>query len=125
MITRVNERKLMTRLEKRNITLKNAEKLLEGIISGKINKKKARDMSNNIAEYVNKLNRLELKVPLQESFMGTKADDGVDDEVDDKAQLKAGNNSQKLKNEIRQLLYSLYRSKKLSKTIYNCLLNTI
>ena len=27
------------------------------------------------------------------------------------AQLKAGNNSEKLKNEIRQLLYSLYRSK--------------
>ena len=26
------------------------------------------------------------------------------------AQLKAGNNSEKLKNEIRQLLYSLYRS---------------
>ena len=29
------------------------------------------------------------------------------------AQLKAGNNFEKLKNEIRQLLYSLYRSKKL------------
>ena len=29
------------------------------------------------------------------------------------AQLKAGNNSEKLKNEIRQLLYSLYRSKNL------------
>ena len=28
-------------------------------------------------------------------------------------QLKAGNNSEKLKNEIRQLLYSLYRSKNL------------
>ena len=28
------------------------------------------------------------------------------------APLKAGNSSQKLKNEIRQLLYSLYRSKK-------------
>ena len=27
------------------------------------------------------------------------------------AQLKAGNNSEKLKNKIRQLLYSLYRSK--------------
>ena len=27
------------------------------------------------------------------------------------AQLKAGNNSQKLKNEIRQLVYSLYKSK--------------
>ena len=31
------------------------------------------------------------------------------------AQLKAGNNSEKLKNEIRQLLYFLYRSKKLTK----------
>ena len=34
------------------------------------------------------------------------------------AQLKAGNNSEKLKNEIRQLLYSLYRSKKLTKQLY-------
>ena len=41
------------------------------------------------------------------------------------AQLKAGNNSEKLKNEIRQLLYSLYRSKKLTKIIYNNLINTI
>ena len=31
------------------------------------------------------------------------------------AHLKAGNNSEKLKNEIRQLLYSMYRSKKLTK----------
>ena len=38
------------------------------------------------------------------------------------AQLKAGNNSEKFKNEIRQLLYSLYRSKKLTKTIYNNLI---
>ena len=41
------------------------------------------------------------------------------------AQLKAGNNSEKLKNEIRKLLYSLYRSKKLSKTIYKHLMNAI
>ena len=40
------------------------------------------------------------------------------------SQLKAGNNSQ-LINEIRQLLYSLYRSKKLTKTIYNHLTNAI
>ena len=33
------------------------------------------------------------------------------------AQLKAGNNSEKLKNEIRQLLYSLHRQKKM----YNCI----
>ena len=38
------------------------------------------------------------------------------------AQLKAGYNSQILKNEVRQLLYSLYRSKKLSKTIYESML---
>ena len=41
------------------------------------------------------------------------------------AQLKAGNNSQKLINEIRQLWYSSYRSKKLTKIIYNHLINAI
>ena len=41
------------------------------------------------------------------------------------AQLKAGNNSEKLKNEIRQLLYSLYCSKKLTKTVYKNLINAI
>ena len=41
------------------------------------------------------------------------------------AQSKAGNNLGKLKNEIRQLLYLLHRSKKLSKTIYNNLISTI
>ena len=30
------------------------------------------------------------------------------------AQLKVGNNSEKLKNEVRQLLYSSYRSKKIN-----------
>ena len=41
------------------------------------------------------------------------------------AQLKAGNNSQKLINEIRQLFYSLYCSKTFTKTIYNHLNNAI
>ena len=41
------------------------------------------------------------------------------------AQLKAGNNSENLKNEIRQLLYSLYRSKKLTKEIYKSLIDII
>ena len=41
------------------------------------------------------------------------------------AQLKAGNNSETLKIEVRQPLYSLYRSKKLSKIIYNNLINAI
>ena len=40
-------------------------------------------------------------------------------------QVQAGNNSQKLKNEIRQLLYFLSRSKKISKTVYKNLIATI
>ena len=41
------------------------------------------------------------------------------------AQIQAGNNSNKLKNEIRQTLYSLYRSKVLTKTVYNNLIKSI
>ena len=40
-------------------------------------------------------------------------------------QIQAGNNSKKLKNEIRQTLYSLYRSKVLNKTVYNNLIKSI
>ena len=38
------------------------------------------------------------------------------------AQLKVRNNPQRIKNEI---VYSMYRSKKFSKKIYNSLMNTI
>ena len=41
------------------------------------------------------------------------------------AQLKAGNNSEKLKNEIRQLLYYLYTSKNFTKQIYKSFINII
>ena len=41
------------------------------------------------------------------------------------AQLKAGNNSEKLKNKIRQILYSLYRLKKLTKQLYKSLIDII
>ena len=40
-------------------------------------------------------------------------------------QLDAGNNSKKLKNEIRQLSYSLYRSKQLTTEIYTSLIDNI
>ena len=40
-------------------------------------------------------------------------------------QIPAGNNSKSLKNEIRQVLYSLYRSKVLTKTVYNNLIKSI
>ena len=41
------------------------------------------------------------------------------------AQLNAGNNSEELKNEIRQFLYSLYRPKKLTKQLYKSLTDII
>ena len=41
------------------------------------------------------------------------------------AQIEAGTNSIKLKNEVRQILYSLYRSKVLTKTVYNNLIKSI
>ena len=41
------------------------------------------------------------------------------------AQIAAGNYSKKFKNEIRQILYSLYRSKVLTKTVYNNLIKSI
>ena len=40
-------------------------------------------------------------------------------------QLKVGNNSNKLKNEIRQLLHSLYRSKNMTEQIYKSLIGII
>ena len=41
------------------------------------------------------------------------------------AQIEAGNNSEELKNEIRQLLYSLYPSKNITKQVYNNLMELI
>ena len=41
------------------------------------------------------------------------------------AQLKAGYNSEKFKNKIRQLLHSFYRSKKLTKELYKSLIDII
>ena len=41
------------------------------------------------------------------------------------AQVKAGNNSESLLNEIRQIVYSLYRSKEIIKKVYNNIINSI
>ena len=41
------------------------------------------------------------------------------------AQVKAGNNSESLLNEIRQIVYSLYRSKEITKKVYNYIINSI
>ena len=41
------------------------------------------------------------------------------------AQVKAGNNSESLLNEIRQIVYSLCRSKEIAKKVYNNIINSI
>ena len=41
------------------------------------------------------------------------------------AQIKAGNNSYKLKNETRQILYLLYQHNKISKKLYNNLIKSV
>ena len=41
------------------------------------------------------------------------------------AQVKAANTFENLLNEIRQIIYSLYREKKVSKKVYNDIINSI
>ena len=41
------------------------------------------------------------------------------------AQVKAGNNSENLLNEIRQIVYSLYHSKEITEKVYNNKINSI
>ena len=40
-------------------------------------------------------------------------------------QVKAGNTSEKLLNEIRKTIYSLYRIKEITKKVYNSIMNSI
>ena len=41
------------------------------------------------------------------------------------AQVKAGNNSESLLNEIRQIVYSLYQSKQITKKVYNSIIKAL
>ena len=41
------------------------------------------------------------------------------------AQVKAGNNSESLLNEIRQIVYSLYQSKEITKKVYNNIIKSM
>ena len=41
------------------------------------------------------------------------------------AQIEAGNNSKRLLNEIRQIVYSLYQSKEITKKVYNNMIKSI
>ena len=41
------------------------------------------------------------------------------------AQVKAGSNSENLLNKIRQIVYSLYQSKEITKKVYNKLMKSL
>ena len=41
------------------------------------------------------------------------------------AQVKAGNISKNLQNEIREIIYSLYQEKEITKKVYNNIMNSI
>ena len=41
------------------------------------------------------------------------------------AEIKAGNNSESLLNEIKQIAYSLYQSKEITKKVYNNIIKSI
>ena len=41
------------------------------------------------------------------------------------AQVKAGNNSERLLNETKQIVYSLYQSKEITKKVYNNIIKSI
>ena len=53
IITEAKESGLSTKIDNKKITLDNAEKLVEGIVSGKINKKEAKNMYNSTADEAN------------------------------------------------------------------------
>ena len=43
----------------------------------------------------------------------------------DLAQIKAGNNYESFMNDIRQIVYSLYQSKEITKKVYNNIIKSI
>ena len=75
----------------------------------------AKNMSRNIYESKQKGTELKLLTPNQMLKRLAIA----------LAQIKTGNNSESLLNKIRQILYSLYRSKKITKRVYNNIIKSI
>ena len=174
MIIENRKNKSKTIVDRKEFTLDNAEKLVEDIVSGKINKSEIIKRYNDIVDGINTIVKSRATKPrtkmvdifkqLKETFVSRVTDDKIYDKTYNKSdyetdeqqpdttdmpdleseesaeqrknergqglkilapdqmltrlpislvQLKTRNNSEKLKNEIGQLLYSLYRSKKL------------
>ena len=127
-------KKLTTTIDKKSYTLNGVNELVNKIAEQKIGK------NNDIKEYNDLVNKAEQitklrSTPFRQKKLGifnylgeifngpTKNRDGLKILTPNQilgrlpitlAELKAGSNSEKRKNEIRQLLYSFYRSKKLT-----------
>ena len=89
-----------------------------------MNKKKGTENPNKIADIVEKI----LEFNRQQQGQGLKIltpNQMLSRLPISLVQLKAGNNSEKLKNEIRHLFYSLCISKKLTKQLYKSLIDII
>ena len=95
IITEAKESGLSTKMDNKKITLDNAEKLVEGIVSGKINKKEAKNMYKSTEDeaniIINSLRTTKARTKmvgifrqLREIFVRSKTDDETDkDETDD------------------------------------------
>ena len=134
---------LPTMIDNKRYTLNDANELVNKIAEQKIGKNNAIKEYNDLvnkAEQITKLRstpfrqkKLGIFNYLGEIFNGpTKKRDGLKILTPNQilgrlpitlAELKAGSNSEKRKNEIRQLLYSFYRSKKLTSQLYKSLID--
>ena len=141
---------LDTMIKNKRYTLNDATKLVNKTAEQKIGKSKAIKAYNNLLNKVEQIVELRSTPPIRKmlkifNYLGEIFNRPAGEESASRveglkilkktrmlsrfpislAQLKAGNNSEKLKNEFRQLLYSLYRSKKLTKNVYNNFINAI
>ena len=142
-------RDLATMIENNRYTLNDANELVNNIAEQNIGKNNAIRAYNNLVNKSEQIAKLTSTPPRQkilkkfnylgEIFNGPTGESATEEKglriltpnqmlsrlPITLVQLKAGNNSEKLKNEIRQLLYSLYRSKKLTKQLYKSLIDII
>ena len=135
---------LATMIDNKKYTLNDANKLVNKIAEQKIGKNNAIKEYNDLVNKSEQIAELRSTEPRQkmlkifnylgEIFNGPTEGKGLKILTPNQmlsrlpitlAQLNAGNNSEKLKNEIRQLLYSLYRPKKRTKQLYKSLADFI
>ena len=143
---KINEKKdLATMIDNKRYTLNDVNELVNKIAKQKIGKNNAIKAYNNLVDKAKKIaelrstphrqKMLEIFNYLREIFNGQTDGEGLKILAPNQmlsrlaitlAQLKAKVfNSEKLKNEIRLFLYSLYRSKKLTKQFYKSLVDII